>query len=147
MRTLLILRGKVKPQNDTVLSWLQLDVYSCKVVSVVCVILAISQVYLNILVTKVSSHFNTIPYLFNKRLFHLSPIAMSTDLAEEENRENSPHVIKSPLKPLEQSRTVLAQSQKDNQVSVLRHKYIYGLLECNIIASLTAQLPGTTSGS
>lgn len=44
---------------------------------------------------------------------------MSTELVEEENRENSLHVTKSPLKPLEQSRTVLSevlsQSQKDNQ--------------------------------
>lgn len=45
---------------------------------------------------------------------------MSVDLVEEEDRENSLHAIKSPLKPLEQSRTVLTQSQKDNQVS---HEY------------------------
>ena len=49
---------------------------------------------------------------------------MSVDLVEEENRENSLHAIKSPLKPLEQSRTVLTQSQKDNQVSLSHYKRI-----------------------
>ena len=48
---------------------------------------------------------------------------MSTELVEEENRENSLHNIKSPSKPLEQSRTVLTHSQKDNQVSLAHHEH------------------------
>lgn len=82
---------------------------------------------------------------------------MSTELVEEENRENSLHVTKSPLKPLEQSRTVLSevlsQSQKDNQVCLSRHGHTHkvdaGILMYIIIlwCSVTILQPGTTSDS
>ena len=61
---------------------------------------------------------------------------MSVDLVEEEDRENSLHAIKSPLKPLEQSRTVLTQSQKDNQVSLSYHEYIQYWMDMYIFVDL-----------